>query len=90
VTAPVDGRVIPGGISCRELVELVTDYLDGTLTRDQSARMDIHLEVCGPCAEYVEQVRVTGRLAALATIELELRPDRDVLLRAFREFKDGG
>jgi predicted anti-sigma-YlaC factor YlaD len=93
--------VIPGGISCRELVELVTDYLDGALTRDESARMDKHLEVCGPCVEYVEQVRTTGRLAALsrpgaspplrsATIELELRPDREVLLRAFREFKERG
>jgi predicted anti-sigma-YlaC factor YlaD len=82
--------VIPGGISCRELVELVTDYLDGALTRDESARMDKHLEVCGPCVEYVEQVRTTGHLAAVATIELELRPDREVLLRAFREFKQRG
>jgi anti-sigma factor RsiW len=84
------GQVIPGGISCRELVELVTDYLDGALSRDESARMDKHLEVCGPCVEYVEQVRATGHLATVATIELELRPDREVLLRAFREFKGPG
>ena len=44
--------------------------------------MDAHLELCGPCAEYVEQVRTTARLTAVATAELELRPDRDALLTA--------
>ena len=93
-----EGPIVPGGISCRELVELVTAYLDGALDRDTSRRMDVHLQHCGFCAEYVEQERTTVRLAALsrpgaspplrsATVELELRPDRDALLTAFREFK---
>jgi len=82
------GPIIPGGISCRELVELVTAYLDGALPGDVVQRMDAHLELCAPCVEYVEQVRTTTRLAAAAaTSELELRPDRDALLSAFREFK---
>jgi predicted anti-sigma-YlaC factor YlaD len=51
-------------------------------------RMDAHLKLCPPCVEYVDQVRTTARLAAAAaTAELELRPDRDALLTAFREFK---
>jgi predicted anti-sigma-YlaC factor YlaD len=50
--------------------------------------MDAHLQLCPPCVEYLEQVRTTARLAAAAaTAELELRPDRDALLTAFREFK---
>jgi anti-sigma factor RsiW len=86
----VNGKVIPGGISCREVVELVTDYLEGMLSPEDTERMERHLEVCGPCVEYVEEIRLTAHLASVATVELELRPDRDRLLRAFREFKDGG
>jgi anti-sigma factor RsiW len=79
--------IIPGGISCRELVELVTDYLDGALTPSESRRMDAHLKLCGACYAYVEQMRTTTRLAAAATAELDLRPDRAELLRAFTEFR---
>lgn len=85
-----NGRVIPGGITCREVVELVTEYLDGALSDADTDRMEQHLKLCPPCVEYVDQIRATGQLAAVAAVELELRPDRDALLRAFREFKAGG
>ena len=39
-----------------------------------------------PASEYVEQIRVTGQLAATATRDLELHPDRDALLATFRGF----
>ena len=84
-----NGPIVPGGISCRELVELVTAYLDGALDRETSTRMEAHLQLCPPCTEYVDQVRMTARLAEIATVELELRPDRDALLTAFQEFKQG-
>jgi anti-sigma factor RsiW len=84
------GLVIPGGICCQDLVELVTAYLDGALSPDEDARMNDHLEVCGACVEYVEQVRATTRLAEFAAIDLELRPNRDTLRRAFREFSASG
>jgi predicted anti-sigma-YlaC factor YlaD len=77
----------PGGISCRELVELVTDYLEDALEPAQLEHMEEHLHLCGPCRAYVEQVRTTSRLAAAAEAELERRPDRDALLAAFRDFK---
>jgi predicted anti-sigma-YlaC factor YlaD len=83
----MSGPIIPGGISCRELVELVTDYLDGALTPEETKRMDEHLKLCAPCGAYVEQMRTTARLAAAATAELDLRPDRTELLRAFTEFR---
>jgi anti-sigma factor RsiW len=82
----VSDQIIPGGISCREVVELVTAYLDGALDPDTRARFEVHLELCGPCVEYVEQIRMTSRLAAVAVAELEMRPDRDALLKAFRTF----
>jgi anti-sigma factor RsiW len=81
--------IIPGGISCREVVEIVTDYLDGALTAEDRARMDAHLEACPPCVLYVEQIRTTRRLAAEAEAELAQRPDREALLAAFRDFRRG-
>jgi anti-sigma factor RsiW len=79
----------PGGISCRELVELVTEYLEGTLAAADRERMDAHLALCDPCRAYVEQIRTTSRLAAAAESELERRPDRDALLAAFRDLQRG-
>jgi anti-sigma factor (TIGR02949 family) len=79
--------IVPGGISCREVVEIVTEYLDGALSEEDRARMEAHLAACPPCVTYVEQIRTTRRLAAAAEAELEQRPDRDALLAAFREFR---
>jgi anti-sigma factor RsiW len=81
--------MIPGGITCRELVELVTAYLDGALSPEETGRMEAHLKLCDACSAYVEQVRTTVRLVAVATTELELHPDRPELLRAFTEFTRG-
>jgi len=76
-------------LSCREVVELVTDYLEGALAPDVRAALEEHISVCDPCRAYIAQVRTTTRLAGL-TRELEERPDRDALLAAFREFRRGG
>ena len=78
---------LPGDISCREVVEIVTEYLEGTLDADVRRRLEIHLAACDPCAEYLEQVRTSSRLAAEAG--LEERPDREALLAVFRAFKAG-
>jgi anti-sigma factor RsiW len=79
--------IVPGGISCREVVELVTDYLDGALSPEELARMEAHLAACPPCVTYVEQIRTTRRLAAAAEADLEQHPDRDALLAAFRDVR---
>jgi anti-sigma factor RsiW len=53
---------------CQEMVELVTDYLEGTLTRSQRRRFDAHIAGCEHCTEYLTQmratIRLTGRLQA--------------------------
>jgi hypothetical protein len=41
-------------LSCRELVELVTEYVEGTLPGDELERFEQHLVYCGPCATHVE------------------------------------
>ncbi|HMF42305.1 MAG TPA: zf-HC2 domain-containing protein [Polyangia bacterium] len=49
---------------CREVVELVTEYLGGTLAAADRARFDQHLSSCPPCTAYLAQVRTTLSLAA--------------------------
>jgi anti-sigma factor RsiW len=74
-------------LSCRELVELVTDYLEGALPEEARARFEDHIQRCGACAIYLEQIRQT--VAALGHLPEEaLSPDaeRD-LLEAFRGWR---
>ena len=79
--------IVPGGISCREVVEIVTEYLDGALAPPDLARLEEHLAACEPCRLYVDQIRATARVAAAAEAELEQHPDREALLATFREFR---
>ena len=62
---------------CRQLVELVDDYLDGSLEADLRHKVERHLDECGHCGEYVFQVRsllhVTSCLAEDAPVSLVTR-----------------
>jgi anti-sigma factor RsiW len=72
---------------CREFVELVTDYLEGTLPEGERARMDAHLAECDGCSGYLEDMR---RLVGTLNATPEPLPDpatRDALLRAFRDLR---
>jgi anti-sigma factor RsiW len=74
----------PIGLTCQELVELVTEYLENSLEADARARFELHLGVCPGCVDYLDQmrqtIRATGRLH-----EETLDPGiRDTLLEAFR------
>jgi hypothetical protein len=51
-----------GDLACQEMVELVTDYLEGTLGRSRRRRFDAHLAGCEHCSEYLRQMRITIRL----------------------------
>jgi anti-sigma factor RsiW len=74
-------------MTCKELVELVTDYLEGTLPADVRARMDQHLAGCDGCTHYLEQMRQTIRLTGQVREENLSQPQRDDLLRLFRDWK---
>ena len=52
---------------CQELVELVTAYLDGSLSAEDRERLDAHLKLCDPCVEYIEQFRETIALTVPST-----------------------
>jgi anti-sigma factor RsiW len=51
-----------GELACQEMVELVTDYLEGALTHAQRRRFDAHIAGCEHCTEYLRQMRITIRL----------------------------
>jgi anti-sigma factor RsiW len=73
---------------CRELVEVVTDYLEGTLPDEDRRRLEAHLRECPYCATYIEQMRQT--MEALGTLSPEsIAPEtRRELLEAFRGWRD--
>lgn len=75
------------GLSCQELVELVTDYLEARLPAPARARFEAHLAECDGCGAYVEQLRQTVRLAGRARVEDVPAPARAALLQAFRGWK---
>ena len=69
--------------ACQDLVELVTDSLDGVLTPDRQEQFDAHLAGCDGCTEYVGQIRETAR--ALETAGSELLPQVTVGTEPQRE-----
>ena len=74
-------------LSCRELVRLITDYLEGTLSVRDRRRFDRHLRGCDGCTTYVEQMRQTIRLSGTLT-EQDISPAaREELLAVFRDWK---
>lgn len=74
-------------VSCQELVELVTDYLDGALPPADRARFDAHIAGCDGCRAYLEQIRATIALTGTLTPE-QLSPEAEAaLLEAFRDWK---
>jgi anti-sigma factor RsiW len=75
---------------CRELVELVTEYLEDTLTAVDRLRFEAHLAECEYCVTYVDQMRRTIRLLGRIPEE-SLTPDAVATLRAaFRDWHAGG
>ena len=74
-------------MTCKELVELVTEYLEGTLPDETRRRMESHLAGCDGCTNYLEQMRQTIRLTGQLREESLTPQQRDDLLRLFRDWK---
>lgn len=82
-------RLFPREMSCQELVELVTAYFDGGLSRRDRRRFEAHISRCEHCPTYVEQLRETIQLTGRIS-EADLEPHtREDLLAAFRGWNEG-
>jgi anti-sigma factor RsiW len=74
-------------LSCQELVELVTDYLEGALSPREHERLERHIETCDGCRAYVEQMRQTIELTGALTVD-DVSPEAELaLLEAFRAWR---
>jgi anti-sigma factor RsiW len=74
-------------LSCQELVELVTDYLEGALPAEARARFEDHIGRCGACKIYLEQMRQTIDLVGHLRAD-QLSPEAEqALLDAFRGWR---
>jgi anti-sigma factor RsiW len=74
-------------MTCKQMVELVTDYLEGALAPADRARFEAHLAVCEGCTRYLAQMRETIRLTGTLTEEQIPPGQRDALLDAFRDWR---
>ena len=83
----MSGERVVAPMTCQELVELVTDYLEGALAPVEAERFEAHISGCDACTIYLEQMRLT--IAALGRIPpetLSADAERD-LLAAFRDWR---
>ncbi|MFB3738728.1 MAG: anti-sigma factor [Candidatus Velamenicoccus archaeovorus] len=78
----------PAPLTCKELVELVTDYLEGTLPDPEVARLEEHLQGCDGCRRYLEQMRRTIRMTGMLSEDEVPAEGRDELLRVFQTWRD--
>lgn len=74
-------------ISCEELVELATEYLEGTLPPETVELLERHLDECEGCESHIDQVRATIAVINASGSEPVPAETRDALLAAFRERK---
>jgi predicted anti-sigma-YlaC factor YlaD len=75
-------------LTCRDMTEIVTDYLEGRMTLGTRMRFHMHLGMCKHCRAYLRQMRLT--VATLGRLPDEPMPAdvKDELLRRFRGWKN--
>jgi anti-sigma factor RsiW len=80
-------KLLPSPLVCREAVELVNDFLDGTLSPRERRRLEKHLAQCDACAAYLDQMRAT--IAASGRVGPDDLPSDVVegLVHLFRQYR---
>ena len=73
--------------TCQEIVELITEYLDGALPPDERERMQQHLVWCDACRTYLEQMRETIVATGSVSEESLSEEAREDLVQLFRDWK---
>jgi len=75
-------------MACNELVEAVSEYLDGRLADEDRRRFDAHLEECPYCVRYLEQFRETISATGELTLDSIAAERRAQVVEAFRGWRD--
>jgi anti-sigma factor RsiW len=79
-----------GPITCKEFVELVTDYLEDDLGPADRRRFERHMALCPGCEIYLRQVTETAHVVGRLEERHLSEPARSQLLNAFREWNTSG
>ena len=74
-------------ITCREVVEAVTEYFDGALPSEEASLFEQHLNFCEGCDWYVDQMRTTAETVGRVREEDIPSEARERLLSAFRDWR---
>ena len=69
-------------MTCREAIDVLADYLDGTMPRDLAAELERHLADCAPCRAYLATYRKTRALGA-SVARVEMPEEMQERLRRF-------
>jgi anti-sigma factor RsiW len=77
-------------LTCREVIDLLTDYVEDALPAEERRRVEAHLANCDGCTTYLEQVRETIRLTGMLTEEQVPDGEKRRLLAAFRDWTGAG
>jgi hypothetical protein len=75
------------GITCKEMVELMSDYLEDALPPEDRGRFEEHLAICDGCTNYLVQMKETIRLTGMLTEEQIPQEQKSELLEAFRSWR---
>lgn len=75
--------------TCKEVVELVTNYLEGAMTPEERDRFEMHLGTCGACVTYHEQILMTRQTISTLSHEPLAKETVQDLLSSFRAWKEG-
>ena len=79
--------LISEDLTCQELVDLVTEYLEGSLPPEDRDRFEQHVILCDGCAFYLEQMRTTISVTGSLTEESITPEAQENLLRIFGDWK---
>jgi hypothetical protein len=75
------------GYTCREVVELATEYVEGGMTPSQMTRFEMHLNFCEGCLTFVDQIRAAAAMAGRLTDKQVPEETKTKLLAAFRDWR---
>jgi hypothetical protein len=75
------------GFTCKEVVDLAADYVEGAMASDDASLFEVHLNYCDGCVVFVDQIRTAASLAARVTEEDVSDELKAKLLTAFRDWR---
>jgi Putative zinc-finger len=76
------------GYTCKEVIELATEYVEGAMTPSQMTRFELHLNFCDGCVTFVDQIRATAAMAGRLSEEQIPDETKEKLLAAFKDWRN--